>query len=38
MSAPTNHWKLGAFVLGTILFALTTVVILAARTLLKTAG
>jgi paraquat-inducible protein B len=33
VSAPTNHWKLGAFVLGTILFGLTTVVILAARTL-----
>jgi ABC-type transporter Mla subunit MlaD len=33
VSAPTNHWKLGAFVLGTVFFGLTTVVILAARTL-----
>ena len=33
MSAPTNHWKLGAFVLGSVLIGLTSAVILAAQTL-----
>jgi len=33
VSAPTNHWKLGAFVLGSVLLGLVTVVVLAARTL-----
>jgi phospholipid/cholesterol/gamma-HCH transport system substrate-binding protein len=33
MSAPANHWKLGAFVLGSVLVGLTAVVALAARTL-----
>ena len=33
MSAPANHWKLGAFVLGSVLLGLTIVVVLAARTL-----
>ena len=39
MSAPTNHWKLGAFVIGTVLVGLGAVVALAARTLqIETVG
>jgi len=33
MSAPSNHWKLGAFVLGAVLLGLATVIVLAARTM-----
>jgi ABC-type transporter Mla subunit MlaD len=33
MSAPTNHWKLGAFVVGTILIGVTAAVILTAQTM-----
>jgi len=33
MSAPTNHWKLGAFVVGSVLVGLTAAVVLAAQTL-----
>ena len=33
MSAPTNHWKLGAFVVGSILVGLTAAAILTAQTL-----
>ena len=33
MSAPTNHWKLGAFVVGSVLAGLTAAVILAAQAL-----
>jgi paraquat-inducible protein B len=33
MSAPTNHWKLGAFVVGSVLTGLTAAVVLAAQTL-----
>lgn len=33
MSAPTNHWKLGAFVLGSFLVALAATVVLTAQTL-----
>lgn len=35
MSAPTNHWKLGLFVLTGMVLALTTVAILGARSLRK---
>jgi len=31
MSAPANHWKLGAFVLGSVLIAATAVVVLGAQ-------
>jgi phospholipid/cholesterol/gamma-HCH transport system substrate-binding protein len=33
MSAPTNHWKLGAFVLGSVLLGLTGAVVLTAQTM-----
>jgi paraquat-inducible protein B len=33
VSAPTNHWKLGAFVLGSSLLALVAAVLLAAQTM-----
>ena len=33
MSAPTNHWKLGAFVVGSVLVGLTAAVVLAAQAL-----
>jgi ABC-type transporter Mla subunit MlaD len=33
MSAPTNHWKLGAFVVGSVLAGLTAAVLLTAQTL-----
>jgi ABC-type transporter Mla subunit MlaD len=33
MSSPTNHWKLGAFVLGSVAVGLTAAVALTARTL-----
>ena len=33
MSAPTNHWKLGAFVVGSVLIGLTVAAWLAARSL-----
>jgi len=33
MSAPTNHWKLGAFVVGAVLLGLAVAMILAAQTL-----
>ena len=33
MSAPTNHWKLGAFVVGSVLIAATAVVVLGAQAL-----
>lgn len=33
MSAPANHWKLGAFVLGSVLIAATAVVVLGAQAL-----
>src|SRR5271154_3688848 len=35
MSAPTNHWKLGLFVVTGVVLALTTVVFLGARSLQK---
>ena len=39
MSAPTNHWKLGAFVVGSVLVGLGAVAALAARTLqIETVG
>ena len=33
MSAPTNHWKLGAFVVGTVLLGLTVAVAVTAQSL-----
>ena len=33
MSAPTNHWKLGAFVVGSVLVGLAAAVVLAAQAL-----
>jgi paraquat-inducible protein B len=33
MSAPTNHWKLGAFVVGAVLVGLTAAVLLTAQSL-----
>lgn len=33
MSAPTNHWKLGAFVVGSLLVALAAAVLLTAKTM-----
>lgn len=33
MSAPTNHWKLGAFVLGSVLVGLGAAVVLMAQTM-----
>jgi phospholipid/cholesterol/gamma-HCH transport system substrate-binding protein len=33
MSAPTNRWKLGAFVLGTVLLGLAAIIALTAQTL-----
>jgi ABC-type transporter Mla subunit MlaD len=35
VAAPTNHWKLGLFVVGGVVLALTTVVVLGARSLRK---
>jgi phospholipid/cholesterol/gamma-HCH transport system substrate-binding protein len=35
MSAPTNHWKLGLFVVVGVVLALTTVAVLGARSLRK---
>ena len=33
MSAPTNHWKLGAFVVGSVLIGLTAAALLTAQTM-----
>ncbi|MEP7125951.1 MAG: mammalian cell entry protein, partial [Byssovorax sp.] len=35
MSAPTNHWKLGLFVVVGVVLTLTTVAVLGARSLRK---
>jgi paraquat-inducible protein B len=35
MSAPTNHWKLGLFVVSAVLIGLSTAVVLGARTFRK---
>lgn len=38
MAAPTNHWKLGLFVVAGIVMALTTVAVLGARSIRKEVG
>lgn len=38
MAAPTNHWKLGLFVVAGVVMALTTIAVLGARTLRKEVG
>jgi ABC-type transporter Mla subunit MlaD len=35
MSAPTNHWKLGLFVVAALIFGLCTIIYLGARTIPK---
>src|SRR3954466_12802668 len=38
MAAPTNHWKLGLFVVVGVVLALSTVAVLGARSLRKEVG